>query len=228
MTFHRAHAVATLSRGLVCAAAALLVVNCAPVQSKDRSFLTSYDGLEQASKFKDEVVFEADRSKWKNYDKLHLEEVKVFLPAKAAAKRKITEADVQRLEETFRSALAAEVQKTRFTLVSETGRRTLALRAGVVDIKAGSPTGFAVTYLPYVSLVTGAAGLATGSNLGAGSATIETEILDSVTRERLFALIDRNPGSKLQIIQGMSRWGHVETAFKEWSKALRKRLQTQP
>ena len=75
---------------------------------------------------------------------------------------------------------------------------------------------FVASSAPYVGTATAAAGVVTGAKFGRGSAKIEAELLDSVTRERFYSAIDENVGSKLEFVQGMSRWGHVELAVRQW------------
>ena len=202
---------------------ASILVGCASPQSSGTNFLSSYSGMEQESKMNDKVVYRGDLAKLTNYRQFFLEDVRVFQP-KDMEEKKITQADLDTLQKSLREALEAEVKASRYSLASQPGPDTLSLRAGIVDIKPGNPAVFAATYAPYVGAATTAAGLVTGNNLGAGSATVEFEILDSVTRAQFLAGIDREAGSKLEVVSGMTRMGHIEAAFKDWAKQLGERL----
>ena len=105
------------------------------------------------------------------------------------------------------------------------GLQTLSLRAAIVDIVPGDPLLFAASNAPYAGTATTIAGITTGAKFGRGSATIEVEIIDSVTRERIYCEIDENVGTKLEIVQGLTRWGHVELAVKQWAKRFGKFLE---
>jgi len=62
---------------------------------------------------------------------------------------------------------------------------------------------------------------ATGVHANVGQASIEAELMDSQTNERLGAAIDTKVAEKYKLIEGMSKWGHVKDAFKFWANRLR-------
>lgn len=203
--------------------AGLFLVSCTATNSRDQNFLTSYKGLKQESKFSDATISRGDVTKLKNYDKVFIEEVKVYQPLKMAEK-KVTQAELDRLESLFRSSLRDQIQKTRFSLVSRKGKKTLSLRVAITDLYPGDPKFFITGYVPYLGALGTVTGAVRGRNPGAGSATVETEIIDSVTREVFFAGIDREAGSKLQLKAGLSRWGHVDAAIQAWCVELQEFL----
>ncbi len=217
------HVFSRLAVASSCLLVALFFTSCKTAKSKRENFLTSYSYLQQEKKLKSRIVY-ADRiGELTRYDKIHLEEVTVYPPEKNP-RGKVTQADLQRIRDLFEKSLRTEIGKGQLALVNEPGPQTLALRAGVFDPQPGKPAVFALGYAPYVGLAATATKAATDLNMGAGSATIEMELLDSLTREQLFAIVDEDVGSKLQIIKGMSRWGHIEAALQAWSKELRERL----
>lgn len=213
----------SILRASITGLAGLFLVSCAATSSRDQNFLTSYKGLKQESKFSDAVTYKGDSAKLKNYDKVFIEEVKVYPPLKMEEK-KVTQAELDRLSGLFQASLREQLRGTRFSVVSSKGKKTLALRAAITDLYPGDPKFFATGYLPYVGMLGTVAGAARGRNPGAGSATVETEITDSVTREVFFAGIDREAGSKLQLKAGLSRWGHVDAAIKNRCVELREFL----
>ncbi len=57
-----------------------------------------------------------------------------------------------------------------------------------------------------------------------GKATVEVEITDTLSGERLAAVVDERSGAKtLRGIGGS--WNDVDNAFRWWAERLRKRLQ---
>ncbi|MFK7852272.1 MAG: DUF3313 domain-containing protein [Akkermansiaceae bacterium] len=200
-----------------------LLVSCTATKSKNQNFLSSYQGFKQDSKLDNESSYRGDLSKLSDYDSVFLEEVKVFKP-QDMEKKKITEDELLELKKAFRAALIEDLKESRYSLVSKASPKTLSLRAAVTEIYPGNPGLFAAGYLPYVGTAITATKLATGEKVGAGSATIEAELLDSVTRERFFAVIDENAGSKIDIASGLSRWGHVELAFRKWAETIREAI----
>jgi hypothetical protein len=207
----------------ITALAGLFLVSCTATNSRDGNFLTSYKGLKQESKFNDAVTYRGDVAKLKDYDKVFIEEVKVYPPVRMEEK-KVTQAELDRLGSLVDSTLRDQLRGTRFALVSSKGKKTLSLRAAITDLYPGDPKFFITGYLPYVGVLGSVTGAVRGRNPGAGSATVETEITESMTREVFFAGIDRKAGSKLQIRSGLSRWGHVDAAVKDRCVELREFL----
>ena len=85
-------------------------------------------------------------------------------------------------------------------------------KPGVSAMTTIVPTGLVFSY---------AKKAVTGSHTGVGQASMEAEILDSMTNERIAPVIDTRPGGKLE---GMSKWKAVEGAFQFWAERLRKWL----
>ena len=75
--------------------------------------------------------------------------------------------------------------------------------------------------IPVGIVVAGATKATTGDNLGTGEAASEMEILDSVTKERLAAAVDRRQGGKA-VFEG--KWEDTKEAFDHWAQNFRKRL----
>ncbi len=203
-------------------------VGCKAIKSKNEDFLTNYDGFTQTSKWNDAITYEGDMRKLKEYDSVFIETVRVFPPEnpdKVDLTKNATVEEYRKLEQTFRTALETELSQN-LPLASSPGPRTLSVRAAALEIQPGNPLLFASTYAPYVSIASAAVGVASGSKVGAADVIVEAEVIDSVTNEQFFALIDRSAGSKLRPIKGLSRWGQVEYAFKTWSKKFRAAIRT--
>jgi hypothetical protein len=208
---------------LVLCLSVLGLASCSPIRSKNENFLTSYRGFQQEKKTDDRIVFEGDLARMATYKGVYIEEVKVVGSAKGKRKKPNVE-ELTRIQRSFYRALQTEISQSRVPLTNGPGPEILSLRAGVLDVTPGKPAVFAMGYAPYVGLAATATKATTGLNMGAGSAIIEVEFIDSVTRQQYFAMVDKIVGSKLQVTNGMSRWGHVDAAIKEWAKKLREKL----
>ncbi|MGI9240685.1 MAG: DUF3313 domain-containing protein [Verrucomicrobiales bacterium] len=203
-------------------------VSCKAIKSKNESFLTNYRGFEQNSRWNDAISYEGDLRKLRNYDRVYIETVQVIPqenPNKIDLTRNATLEEYERLQREFRRALETELS-AELPLALGPGPGTLSVRAAALNIQPGNPLLFAATYAPYVSIASAAAGVVSGSKVGAADVIVEAEIIDSVTREQYFALIDRTGGSKLRPIRGMSRWKHVEVAFQTWSEKFREAVKS--
>ncbi len=203
-------------------------VSCKAIESKNKAFLTSYDGFKQSSKWNDAVSYHGNLSKLRNYDKVFIETVKVVPPEdpdRLDFTRNATPEEHQQLELAFRRALEREMS-LELPLATKPGPGTLSVRAAALEIQPGNPLLFASTYAPYVSIATAGVGVVSGSKVGAADVIVEAEMIDSVTREQYFALIDRTGGSKLRPMRGLSRWKHVEVAFAKWAKKFRETVKS--
>lgn len=104
---------------------------------------------------------------------------------------------------------------TAYPVVYQPGVGVLRIRAAITDIIPANPL---------LNIVTTAAVFIP---LDMGGAAMEAEFLDSVSNERLAAIVDRKQGSPLSpldIIGGFTKWGHAKGAFDKWAKELREAL----
>ncbi len=200
----------------------LLLAGCASVDPGRNDFLTSYSGMNQNSKLNDAIVQDTNAAKLGNYDEVIIGDVRVF-PPPGKKRKDVTDVDFRKLEDAFRNALREEFEK-HCTITSEPAPGTLMLRAAVVDLQPGDPFWHVAGYAPFVSYASAGAQVLTGTGFGGGYATVQAELLDSVSNEQIFATIDKRSGSKLDAVEGLSKWGHVEKAFSTWAKRLVKAM----
>jgi hypothetical protein len=64
----------------------------------------------------------------------------------------------------------------------------------------------------------------TGTGIGVGAVTIEAELLDGGTNQRLAAVVDRRSGTKALRSKFDGSWGDVKLSFDWWATRLRTRL----
>jgi hypothetical protein len=130
---------------------------------------------------------------------------------------------VARLANDFHQAAIVALQD-RYPLVLEPGPDVLRIRAAITDVVATKPALNTATFVGPGRQVSMLSKLTTGKHLFVGEASIEVEFLDSQTNERLFAYIDKRIGNKINPVQAVTKWGHVDAAFDHWAKKLRRRL----
>lgn len=58
-----------------------------------------------------------------------------------------------------------------------------------------------------------------------GFASVEAELLDSVSDQRLFAVVARRD-AKRGAAGSLTKWGHIETIIDAWAEAFRSQLDT--
>jgi hypothetical protein len=65
--------------------------------------------------------------------------------------------------------------------------------------------------------------LASISGKGAGSVSLEAEVLDSQTYEQIGALIESQKGKRVSL-KNLKKWEHVKSVMDDWAKKFRERL----
>jgi hypothetical protein len=105
-------------------------------------------------------------------------------------------------------------------LVREPGKGVVEVRAAITEAKGSTVVLDQITtIIPQAAIISGGVGLAAGSGGFAGGASIEVEIRDSITFERLMAGVDRRHGGKS--MGGVFKtWDDVMAAFRFWAEAI--------
>ena len=191
-----------------------------------RSYISSYRGMteENVSGINKSLVSKSDPAALKKYTKVVIDDVKV-IPARnvPANQKRATMAEGERLAEHFEATLAKELSPY-FDVTSRRGQNTLVVRAALTELQPSNPALFVFNYLPYAAAVTTGLTLATGKTPGAGSTSMEAEVLDASSRRQLYAIVDRFQGSKFQP-GGIEKWGQSEAAMRSWSRQIRTGIQ---
>jgi len=116
---------------------------------------------------------------------------------------------------------ALEEAPTRYRVVNEAGPGVLVVRSAITGVEPVDPKR---------NVGATVAGIALGVGLlvprvDLGGASIEVEMLDGQSGERLVAVAASKTGRRmLGKIKGAKEWGDVKGAFKSWAKAFRKTL----
>ena len=85
------------------------------------------------------------------------------------------------------------------------------------------------TFVPQALLMGAGVGLSFDTARTVGTATVELEVLDSVTDRRLVALVDQRAGTKSMLAPGRTfkTWGDVEAACDFWASRVAAALEYQ-
>ena len=151
---------------------------------------------------------------WHQYSKLMFDPVSIQIDQKTVEKKFDPDA-LAALGREF-TATAVEKLNPEYPTVSTPGTDVLRVKAAIIDIDTSNPViNLATTVAVFVPLDT-------------GGAAIAVEFFDSITGDRLAAMVDRKTGTPLQLIGGFSRFGHARTAFDQWSEELKLALMNNP
>ena len=183
-------------------------------------FLGDYSQLQAGGDDRAALTYFKPGVDFKPYTKLMFERVVVSLDP-AAIKREIDPAMLVEMTDYYQKALIAAV-KDGYEVVDQPGPDVLWVRAAITDIKPSNPTANTLSSIvPVGMIVSVAAKATTDTNMGTGEAATEIEVLDSMSKERLAAAVDRRQGGKAAF---RGKWVDTQQAFDFWAKRFRERL----
>ena len=189
-------------------------VDCAePAQYS--GFLEEYPTFEKGKKGVD-MVYVKEGVDFKKYKRIMLDQV-IFYFKKDSDYKGIHPDEIQELSEAFNKAFV-DVLKDAYPLTDTPAQDVMRVRVAVTDIEPSKPgTGTLTTIIPIGLAVNLVKKGATGKYIGIGSASMETELLDSVSNERICVAIDEKPGGKFDL----GKLSPAKDAFEFWAKRLK-------
>jgi hypothetical protein len=168
------------------------------------------------------LVYFNPTADWTRYDKILLEPVTVWR-SEDFDPDDISEEDLQRLVDALYIAVKDQLAKD-YQMVDRSGPGVLRMRVAITEAEDSWVVLDTVTnVLPIGIGINLATKAITGTSAMVGEAAIEAEILDSLTNERLAALIDKRAGTK-SYQDKFKEWGDVNKAFIYWAERARKKL----
>ncbi len=192
---------------LTVAGSALLVSSCTPGGRSPSGFLTNYKQLDDGYGTTDAVsAYLKPAADLKKYDSIIIEPVTTVV-ATPGVSPELKEQLAANLNNSLRSQLTSELKITNVS-----GPSTLRLRTALTDVVEGREIGKPVTTVHANPQATLTGNL--GSDAVAGfvsNVSFEGEILDSVTGERISAMVDHRLGVKREA-KASTSWAAVRSA----------------
>ncbi len=112
-----------------------------------------------------------------------------------------------------------------FRMVREPGEGVIRAKIALTEVTGARVLANAITtVLPQLRTLSRLGALATDQSFAAGRASLELEILDSLTGERLGAWVDERMGAKA-LRHAFSRWADVEAAIDFWAATSAARVE---
>lgn len=194
----------TSTSTLIVLAATVLVGGCKSTpQAVPTGFLSDYSRLQQV----DDRTLRYLGPNLGSYSTFIIDPVVVHFHEEA--KGDTSDPDtLTRMTTYLRGALANAI-KDRYGITAQPGPGVARLRVAITDIDKAST----VSKLIPIGKALGA---------GRGGASMEAELLDSVTGQQLGAVIESSPGTVLSL--GAAKWGDAEAAMDKWARRFRQRL----
>jgi hypothetical protein len=201
------------------AAACAVTEKAQPSAVQQSGFLSDYSQLQPGDKEQASLIYWNPNAHWSRYSKIMLEPVTLVVP-----EGKVSPEDQARLSKYYHDKLAEELSKN-FTLVNRPGPDVMRVRVALTDADAATSGLRTISVVvPQARLLNAGYGAATGNYGFVGSAQTEAEALDSVTRERLAAAVDRRYGGLSIKNAGVWKWGDAEHIMDYWAENTSKKL----
>ena len=209
-------------------AAILSQIGCAAVRSTgsapDRSgFLGDYSQLEPREGFEVQEVYINPDAAWESYDSVQIDSVTLWVNEETQS---LEDEERQMLTDLLYKALTDQLTE-KFHIVDRLGPNVMRVRAALTQVKgANVPLRTVSTIVPVMFVVSTAVGLSADVTNTVGTATLEAELLDSITGERLAATVDQRAGTK-SVLAGsrtFESWGDVQAACEFWASGLTRTL----
>ena len=211
--------------GLV--ATSIVVTGCAATRERrgapeDSGFLKDYSQLQENPDFPASLVYVRPGAQWSTYNAIQLDSVGLWVNEST---KNLSPEDQQKLTDILYNSLHGSLSKV-FAVSNQAGANTLRLRAALTQAQ-GAKVGLRVvtTAVPQLRMLGGVVGLAADTATTVGSATVEAEALDSVSNQRLAAVVDQRAGTKVLFAKrAYTTWGDVQAACDYWAARITWRL----
>ncbi|HLF18721.1 MAG TPA: DUF3313 domain-containing protein [Candidatus Omnitrophota bacterium] len=186
----------------------MVLTGCATVEMKrtETGFLSDYSGLEEDEESKGMYIYTNPNANIaQGYSKVIIAPVEFKLDPSVEAHQMKGE-DRQKLTDYFYKELEDGL-KENYTITTEAGEGVLLLRTAVTDVLPNK----VYLNLHWSTTLIGA---------GIGGASLEAELVDSLTGERVLAFIDARKGKKLNYTKGLTKWGHTKEVLGIWANIM--------
>ncbi len=211
----------TLLLGTLCVACATTTQNRTVGTS---GFLDDYSQLKKGGEDQALMAYVDKSVNFSRYDAVFIDPVRI-VRSDDSAMAEIPEEDLKVIADYFYASLNENLSK-RYPRVKQPGPSTLRLRVALTDVsKSNVVMDTMSSFMPPMVAVSSITKLATGHTLAVGSATVEVEILDSVSGKRLAAAVDGQSGTKYSSGGGkFNKWADAKDACDFWAQRVARLL----
>ncbi len=188
-------------------------------------FLGDYSQMWKGTNGQANLVYIKPDVNWNKYTKIWLKPVELWKSDDPESPmNKISPENQQKLIDLFHTAMY-NVLSTNYTMVEAGGPDVLVIRGAITDVKTGKPVAGTISaiYLPLKLISVGKQAL-TGTAIGVGAVTIEAELLDGETNQRLCAVLDTRSGTTAIRSKFSGSFADIEKSFEWWAERLQTRL----
>lgn len=208
------------------AAFSILTLGCSRTHQARRveasGFLGDYSEFKPGEDGEALLVYRHPNADFSGYDRMIVDPVSVWRPMESDLDE-VPEDELVAMANYFHGAMIRQLS-TDYRIVKEPGPKTLRFRGAITEAaKSWVVFDTLSASIPHMRLLSGIKRLATGTHLFVGRASVEGEIIDAETGQRLLAAVDRRSGAKT-LRGSTSSWDDVKSAFNYWAERVRDRL----
>jgi Protein of unknown function (DUF3313) len=188
-------------------------------------FLGDYSELHRGAKGQARLVYIRPGVDWSQYTQIWIQPVELWKSDDPDSPLgKLSPANQQKLINLYNTAMYDTLSKN-FTMVDHGGPGVLIVHAAITDARKSRPVAGLVSgvYVPLKVISIGKQTLL-GTGIGVGMVTIEAELLDGQTGERLAAVVDSRSGTTAIRSKVSGTFGDIERSFNYWAQRLDTRL----
>jgi hypothetical protein len=185
----------------------------------ESGFLRDYSQLIEDKDTPAKLSYVDHDADWNSFDAIWIESVSIWANDETS---KLKPEENEMLVAFFYNALHEELSKN-FRIADGPGPGVLQFRAALTETKgANVPLKAITTIVPQLKLLSTLVGTSADIVVTVGEATLEAEILDSMTKQRLAAAVDQQAGKKWY--SQLKTWSDVKSACEYWAEGLKERL----
>lgn len=205
-------------------------------------FLSSYDKLVVNTQLEDSYIYRYTGKDAAKYKRIIIDPIEIHFAKDADGKptREMDPDDLKALTDYFREALVTAFGDE-YPVVDKPAPDVIRLRIAITGLVANKPLASVVTLaVPFLWLADAGTGVVegeTGSTMFVGEASVEMEVMDSMSNKQLAALIETQVAKKYNWTEGVQQgvtdylrayttWAYTKQAMDHWAKMLRARMDT--
>lgn len=172
-------------------------------------FLNNYVAFNEVKNDKGMFIYELTEGLPANYSKVLIAPVTIHFHDDAKG-IKIKEEKLQKLTSYFEEALLTTLGEN-FTIVDIPGPEVLIVRVAMTEIIPNK----VLLNLHWSTTLAG---------WGIGGASMEAEVVDALTNQRVLGIIDQRKGNRAKYHKGLTKWGHTKEVIEFWAGLINERL----
>jgi hypothetical protein len=185
----------------------LIQFGCGPKKAERTGFLTDYSRLRKES---DTSMRYFNQRALARYSSFIVDRVEIHLHSGAKSKGKLTQQEINDLTNYMYSRIVKAVEDSGNKVAYQPAAGVARIRVALTDIQKST----AASLLPQAHL----------AGVGLGGASMEAEMVDSMTGEQIGAVIEAQLGSRIPF-SNLGKWDASKQVMNNWAKKLQKRLE---